>query len=149
MTKQELEKAIENGESVWYALENILEEVKLNKEFFYVTENMLKQLSKDKSCNWDSAYFKDLYKTKAEAEHYFNNANITRTEKLPFVTWEEFLSGKSVNFVCRYGHEYILKKKYGNILLIWINVNNSIASWDLTEENFYKAYDKCAELFKE
>ena len=33
---------------------------------------------------------RDLFKTKAEAEHYLHHAKITRTETLPFLTWEEF-----------------------------------------------------------
>ena len=141
MTRQELLKAIENGESVWCGVK--LEEIKLNKTDYYVFDGLLQNKV------LGIAYFiKTLYKTKAEAEHYLHHANITRTETLPFVTWEEFLSGRSVDFVGKYGREYILKKKYDSILLIWVNVNNSIASWDLTEENFYKAYDEAVRLFR-
>ena len=147
MTKQEIEKAIENGDSIWFAAESILEEVKLNKEFFFLTDNMLKQLSKDKTCVWDSAYFKDLYKTKAEAEHYLNHVNITRIETLPFITWEEFNSGKHISFLGKNRREYLLKTKQGSIHIIDLNMNNSIFCSDITEENFYKAYDECVIRF--
>ena len=50
---------------------------------------------------WGKEYYsniKDVFKTKAEAEHYLHHANITRTETLPFLTWEEFKIKKSLRF---------------------------------------------------
>lgn len=144
MTKQEIKKAIKNGESVWCVY----------KDTFSIYE--IKAVEIEKVLNdtflWGKEYYaniKDVFKTKAEAEHYLHHKDVSRTETLPFLTWEEFKNGKSVNFVGKYGREYLLKKKYGRILLIWINVNNSIASWDLTEEDFYKAYDEAVRLFRE
>ena len=139
MNKTELEEKIKNGESVWVVDKDLKRVIPYNANRIIVNNFNADALGYN---------FEDLYKTKAEAEHYLNHANITRTEQLPFLSWEEFLEKKSVNFVGKYGREYLLKKKYGRILLIWINVNNSIAGWDLTEENFYKAYDECVRLFR-
>ena len=144
MTKQEIEKAIENGESVWLAYDDNIKKIHLTK---HIQFNELGFTNTNDT--WRELYLYDkTFATKRQAEHYLHHANVTRTEQLPFVTWEEFKGGKSVDFISKYGREYILKKKYDSILLIWINVNNSIASWDLTEENFYKAYDECVMLFK-
>lgn len=75
MNKTELEEAIKNGESVWVvSLENVWE---------------IKPTIKDLQI---LPTFKDIYKTKAEAEHYLYHANVTRVEHLPFLTWEEFTS---------------------------------------------------------
>ena len=140
MKKQELQKAIENGESVWCGVK--LEEIKLNKTDYYVFDGLLQNKV------LGIAYFiKTLYKTKAEAEHYLHHANITRTETLPFLTWEEFLNYEEVRFFDKYG-TYRLHRSETEIILQ--NTNNIGIMWalDLTEENFYKAYDECVRLFR-
>ena len=83
-------------------------------------------------------------------EHYLHHANVTRTETLPFLTWEEFLGNKNFEFFDKNG------------ILTWLYINTSKTSesihlnnrfeklndWDLTEANFYKAYDEAVRLFK-
>ncbi len=152
MTKQEIEKAIKNGESVWvvfnqYSYENdTAKEIEFSKvENINLCDNYFQYFDNK---NLYGYFYERTFKTEDEAEHYLHHANVERFETLTFVTWEEFKNGKSVEFVSKYGRTYLLKKKYGEILLIWINVNNSIASWDLTEANFYKAYDECVRLFR-
>lgn len=141
MTKQEIEKAIEKGESVWCGVK--LKEIKLNKTDYYVFDGLLQNKV------LGIAYFiKTLFKTKAEAEHYLHHANITRTEYLPFLSWEEFKSGKNITFKAKNGHEFLLKAKQESIYLWWLDTNNIWKTWDLTEENFYKAYDECVRLFR-
>ena len=146
MTKQEIEKAIENGESVWgiYKKTNRICEIKsseINKIHSY-------------TITWGKEYYcyiKDLFKTKAEAEHYSHHANVTRTETLPFLTWEEFNKGYVVNFYCNGKQKYRLIKNWARnrIDLEKVVPYYSIEkTWDLTEENFYKAYDECVRLFK-
>lgn len=144
MTKQELEKAIEIGESVWcyYVNEKEVEELQIPKHRHKIEDDEL-IIQND----W---YYplKYLFKTKAEAEHYLHHANITRTETLPFLTWEEFDEQKFIWFV---------DKKQNQCCLYYLNVSNKIflnvsgeviKLGDLTEENFYKAYDECVKLFK-
>ena len=145
MTKQELEKAIENGESVWcvYKDQSNIYEIKAVEIEKVLSNTFL----------WGKEYYshiKDLFKTKAEAEHYLNHANVTRTETLPFLTWEEFLENKNFEFFDKNG------------ILTWLYINTSKTSesihlnnrfeklndWELTEQNFYKAYDECVRLFK-
>lgn len=143
MTKQEIEKAIENGESVWIIGKDIegnkrAGTKKLNNKYDEVLNNKLNGF-------WA---LNKIFKTKAEAEHYLHHANITRTEQLPFLTWEEFKNGKNITFKAKNGHEFLLKAKQESIYLWWLDTNNIWANWDLTEENFYKAYDECVRLFR-
>lgn len=133
MTKQEIEKAIRNGESVWSVetnyttLKKFIKEHKFDKEIIDILE--------------PSAF----YKTKAEAEHYLHHANITRTETLPFLTWEEFLEQKELKFYDKNREEYCLniEQKY-----IWLYGGDYAQEWKATEANFYKAYDECVRLFR-
>lgn len=147
MTKQEILKAIENGESVWVALDDKVERL-VNLE--WLTDDVVKSYNMDEGVSHmiTRDYFNHLYKTKAEAEHYLHHANITRTETLPFLTWEEFKSGKNITFKAKNGHEFLLKAKQESIYLWWLDTNNIWRTWDLTETNFYKAYDECVRRFR-
>ena len=149
MTKQELEKAIENGKSVWgiYKKTNRICEIKsseINKIHSY-------------TITWGKEYYcyiKDLFKTKAEAEHYLHHANVTRTETLPFLTWEEFDKGnRLIRFISKNGERcklegYQSDDTQGGFIDIVVNGTGSHIDYDYTEANFYKAYDECVRLFK-
>lgn len=145
MTKQEIKKAIENGESVWVVDkdENEIEEL-----YFY--KNNIYEFDKnDLFINKFWIYeFRNLFKTKAEAEHYLHHANISRIEHLPFLTWEEFLSEGGFSFtsaecfIC-----YLYYDKVDD--MIYLEKNYEIDPYGATESNFYKAYDECVRLFKE
>ena len=141
MTKQEIEKAIENGESVWcvYKDQSNIYEIKAVEIEKVLSNTFL----------WGKEYYsniKDVFKTKAEAEHYLHHANITRTETLPFLTWEEFLEKKAIHFIDNKGIDFVLRITDNKIkLMVFFMVSKT---WDLTEQNFYKAYDECVRLFK-
>ena len=154
MTKQELEQAIKNRESMWYVLDNgagIIEAHWGIREFDMFDENYV--IYYDQYCYRVKAKIQNFYKTKAEAEHYLHHANITRTEQLPFLTWEEFLDEKELFFTNTSGYPMclqIIDTKLGK--KIGLGSSNGYfdldKTWDLTEENFYKAYDECITLFK-
>ena len=145
MTKKEIEKAIENGESVWYLFAGVYElktSEHANKfitrdgDYCYTDENGI-----DRCAPLDM-----LYKSKGEAEHYLNHQDITRTEQLPFLTWEEFLEKKAIHFIDNKGIDFVLRITDNKIkLMVFFMVTKT---WDLTEANFYKAYDECVRLFK-
>lgn len=75
----------------------------------------------------------------------FELPKLEGTEKQ--VKWEEFLNYEEVRFFDKYG-TYRLHRSETEIILQ--NTNNIGIMWalDLTEENFYKAYDECVRLFK-
>ena len=159
MTKQEIKKAIEKGKSVWVVYNTFLPYT------LVMEENLTKEYSVEpyyqKEQEWalwlKNRYICDIdrvYKTKAEAEHYLHHANITRTEQFPFLTWEEFKEEKDLFFTNRSGYPMclcVVDTKLGKkIGLGGANGYFDLQKmWDLTEENFYKAYDECVRLFKQ
>ena len=154
MTRQEIEKAIENGESVYDVYKNLSGIYEINtSDFEYINDNIL-IWGKEFYCN-----IRDLFKTKAEAEHYLHHANVTRIETLPFLTWEEFLKKKVIRFVDNSGEVWHLYYCYSDeFTYIYLQslfgyngekTRNPQNLGELTEANFYKAYDECVRLFKE
>ena len=150
MTKTELEEKIKNGESVWF-VDNCNEkvwEIDLNEKYkpeiyldqtLYVYQNINDRFQLE-------LFIKNIYKTKAEAEHYLHHANVTRTETLPFLSWEEFLEKKAIHFIDNKGIDFVLRITDNKIkLMVFFMVSKT---WDITEENFYKAYDECVRLFR-
>ena len=147
MTKQEIEKAIENGESVWIIGEDIQGKKKVGT----------KRLNKyDKILNNKLNGFwrlNKIFKTKVEAEHYLHHANITRTEKLPFYTFNEivkdeknFKMGKTYTLIEDKNFVLDINKSYVSQIVLYTGKEKY--SWNFNEENFYKAYDECVRLFK-
>ena len=142
MTRKEIEKAIEKGESVWSVgtnyttIKKFIKEHKFDKDIIDILE--------------PSAF----YKTKAEAEHYLHHANITRTEQLPFLTWEEFDKGnRLIRFIGKNGERcklegYQSDDTQGGFIDVVVNGTGSHIDYDYTEENFYKAYDEAVRLFR-
>lgn len=166
MTKQELEKAIEKGESVWVAHRNAVLELCPDMSVKISNSDMpdvaMTTFEVDnggivikRKTQWTDLFFHydDISKNKAVAEHYAFHKNVTRTVQLPFLTWEEFLGGKELFFTNASGYPMclmIVDTKLGKkIGLGGANGYFDLQKmWDLTEENFYKAYDECVRLFK-
>ena len=143
ISKLELQKAIENGESVWcvYKDQSNIYEIKAVEIEKVLSNTFL----------WGKEYYsniKDVFKTKSEAEHYLNHANVTRIETLPFLTWEEFCEQKFIWFIDK--NQNVCCLYYLNVSnKIFINVSGEVKEiGDLTEANFYKAYDECVRLFR-
>ena len=154
MKREEIEKAIENGESVWFAdFDNKVKEVILEKTA-YIKENYVYLTTNGKYQSRLKFIIDRVCKTKAEAEHYLHHANVSRTEHLPFLTWEEFLKERYFGFYSIYNEwidVYVTNGLELNKLIITIEnatKEEFINNYDLTEENFYKAYDECVRLFK-
>ena len=149
MTKQELEKAIENGESVWVANKYCYPyKVKLTNKHYVGVINDIKCLMLAFQNEDDELidYLEYIFETKEKAQHYHDHSNITRTEQLPFLTWEEFLEKEAIHFIDNKGIDFVLCITDNKIkLMVFFIVSKT---WDLTEENFYKAYDECVRLFR-
>ena len=181
MNKTELEEKIKNGESVWclYQSHKEIEEMYFSKENKYKFMEVKYIDGGTELClvvNYDWYYpLKYLFKTKAEAEHYLHHANVTRTETLPFLTWEDIvikmknmesfglnrndrvlariITKDSIYYfkLCKSLDLFTfqLKEIYiGNDLCEEIKSRFPISLGKATEENFYKAYDECVRLFR-
>lgn len=150
MTREELEKAIKNGESLWYIFMKEIFKIEIKKHInqFISRDNEYCYTDEKKV---DRCFpIEVLFKTKAEAEHYLHHANVSRTEHLPFLTWEEFKNKERIIFTTP--TRFICTLSYlDNILTLSVGKNNECTRrfvWDLTEANFYKAYDEAVRLFK-
>ena len=144
MTKQELEKAIKNGESVW-AYDDLLHRVIPYKANEIAITGI--------NTNMPAYELKDLFATKQQAEHYLHHANITRTEQLPFYTFSEiakdeknFKMGKTYTLIEDKNFVLDINKSYVSQIVLYTGKEKY--SWNFNEENFYKAYDECVRLFR-
>lgn len=142
MTKQEIEQAIKNGESVWEVING-------SEKIVEIKSSDIKEILND-TIFWGKHYYSDindLFKTKAEAEHYLHHANVSRIEHLPFLTWDEFLSEEGISFVSADGFRCCLY--YDKVDdMIYLDKGYETDTYGATEANFYKAYDECVRLFK-
>lgn len=160
MNKTELEEAIKNGKSVWcvycqysYKYDSIkeIDFTKLKDACLSLCDNYF-QYFEDKII-W-AYYYKLVFKTKAEAEHYLNHANVKRVEQLPFVTWEEFDNGdRFIRFTGKNKEDcklegYQSDDKQTGFIDIVVDGTGLENYFYYNEENFYKAYDECVKLFK-
>lgn len=148
MTKQEILKAIENGENVWYPKNRTIKQIDLKNTHPIFNGYQIDIMIEDEN-GWHTEFYgiKDLYKTKAEAEHYLHHANITRTETLPFLTWEEFLSEVGISFISAEGFGCFLYYDKADDM-IYLDKGYETDTYGATEANFYKAYDECVRLFR-
>lgn len=106
--------------------------------------------------HWED-YSNSMFETKEEAEEYLEFGNITKTEKFPYVSWEEFNKVSSFAFE---SEERIMLE-----VAIWFNNESaddiktikitSLNDWNicyfeqpLTRENYHKALDLCVKLWK-
>ena len=154
MTKQEIETAIENGESVWYPKNRTIKQIDLKNTHPIFNGYQIDIMIEDEN-GWHTEFYgiKDLYKTKAEAEHYLNHANVTRTEQLPFYTFSEiakdeknFKMGKTYTLIEDKNFVLDINKSYVSQIVLYTGKEKY--SWNFNEANFYKAYDECVRLFK-
>ena len=156
MTKQKIERAIENGDSVWFIGWNNIYEFKLkNHTNRFINTNGNEEMYNYTDENGTDRCFpiKALYKSKAEAEHYLYHANISKTEHLPFLTWEEFDNGDKLIRIKSKNGDYCKLEGYFNKdtnsgFIDVVRNGHCLFSEDYTEANFYKAYDECVRLFK-
>ncbi len=139
MTREEIKKAIENGESVW-AYDDFLHRVIPYKANEIAITGI--------NTNMPAYELKDLFATKQQAEHYLHHANVSRIEHLPFLTWEEFLKEYSFDFYSENREWFTLYWNDADGIVLESIDGFDKKTWDLTEENFYKAYDECVRLFK-
>ena len=116
MTKQELEKAIENGESVWIIGEDIQGKKKVGTKRLIKYDEIFNNKLNGFWC------LNKIFKTKVEAEHYLYHANVKRVEKLPFVTWEEFLEKKEIEFTDINGRQVLLYKSLRTLNVITLSL---------------------------
>lgn len=100
-------------------------------------------------------FAEELFKTKEEAEEYLTYGNITRTEKFPYVSWEElnkdfqeFKNGTYTIVECKYIFSLNIKVNKPAISQILLITEYENYNWNYSKENWFKALDLCVKLWK-
>ena len=88
-----------------------------------------------------------VHKSAKAAEHWAFHKDITRTETLPFLTWEEFKEQKFFKFNSADNIDCMLQLVDNGRKIALIA--HTVKYFKATEENFYKAYDECVRLFRD
>lgn len=154
MTREDLEKAIKNGKSLWYIFMKEIFKIEIKKHINQFISRDSEYCYTDEKKVERCFSIEVLFKTKAEAEHYLLHANVERVEKLPFLTWEEFDEGdRLIRFIGKNGEKcklegYQKDDKQSGFIDVVVNGTGSNIDFDYTEANFYKAYDECVRLFR-
>ena len=103
--------------------------------------------SKDGDCYLYEFFDEDLYETQEDAEEFLKYGNITKIFKFPFVSYNDFLRGKTIEVenVVSVGKA----TKY-DCIVIWDMVKGKQQIIDYaTRENYHKALDIAKNLFLE
>lgn len=148
--KSRLEGLIEQGATIYRAYADVcVEEFKLNKDYKVSTAHLWKKLkhSAFKGCGYP---LDQLFETKEDAEEYAEFGNITRTEKLPYVSWEKF-KNKEGNYsfkVYPYDYYCYTDGRYVRIKQYYGSLDRIVFTKPLTRENYNEARRLCVKLFK-
>lgn len=156
MTREELQKAIENEETV-YIVDNYLSDIlgatqiKLNKDYFIDEENNTLCVEVDLYDDTDISIvgsFNEIYKTKAEAD-WVANMHTSRVEVFEPPMFKD-LPDKYVFGFIRNGvyHELTCVKGSSIVVIDWCeNYMSGTNDMDYNEENYIKAVEYARKIF--
>lgn len=101
--------------------------------------------SKDGDCYLYEFFDEDLYETQEDAEEFIKYGNITKTFKFPFVSYNDFLRGKTIDVenIVSVGK---MTKFDAIVICDEIKGKQQIIDY-ATRENYHKALDIAKNLF--
>lgn len=148
ISKERLRELIENKQTIYYISE-LAGERELVEHKYNDRKSIYKYL-KNGEYTVDDIYDNCWFETEEEATEYLKYGNITRTEKFPYVSWEEVCDGTNHHIVFTTPKhqkvEMIICDGYIDIVIIY-NLTGGFNE-PLTRENYHKALDICVKLFK-
>ena len=152
ITKERIEELIEQGATIY---SNDYGEIQLIKENdLSLYENgqnnyILYALEPNKKYH-NEIFDEDLFETKEDAEEYAEFGNITRTEKLPYVSWERFKNTEGNYSFKVYPYDYYCYTdgRYVRIKQYYGSLDRIVFTKPLTRENYNEARRICVKLFK-
>lgn len=99
--------------------------------------------------------YENVFETEEEAKEYLKYGNITRTEKFPYISWEElnkdFQNFKNGTYiVAKYQYLFSLNIEVNKPIIsqIILVTNDEDYKWNYSKENYHKALDLAVKLFK-
>lgn len=153
ITRKRLQELIDKKEKIyyktkyeipgyWVPLENVLIRKNICDELVLVNDKDYWNF-----CHQDTKCISldDLYETEEDSNEFFKYGNITKTLKFPFVSYNDFLRGKTIeveNVVS------VSKATKFDCIVIWDMVKGKQQIIDYaTRENYHKALDIARNLF--
>lgn len=149
MISEERLKELLKEEVTIYRVNGYVEEIYLNEYDFETTDKELVFNYKIYAIRLD-----DLFETEEEAKEYLKYGNVTRTEKFPYVSWEEFCKGEQIVFTGKNDEKFVMFRYNLDARHPFIVINAERSNeWcrfkePLTRENYHKALDLAVKLFK-
>lgn len=152
--RERLAELLKTNSTIYTTYGGYVSEIELVFGSDRIEEKHLVELCVEKWGNTYTRYtFDMLFEDELEAEEFLKYGNITRTEKFPYISWEEFCNGESIRFTTkdnyRFTCEVAIYSDLGKTIVIHKPL---IAGWifkePLTRENYLKALDICVKLFK-
>lgn len=159
--KERLEKLIEQGATIYEVKYGSINPVDLKNKIKLINYKygMISFEPRKDEKYLSHKYFKNLFETKEEAEWQLEFGNITRTETLNLLTWEEFQKEGYCKFNSKDGRNLVIEysvifdfdsknhKDYINILDTKDYDHNRIFVSDYTKDGYTLACRKAKELF--
>lgn len=154
-----MERLTYRDENGWVVYdEDRIEHIKLITKMFGVSVEEYNKINKCEPMLYSNfcGLFKnicpiqDCFETKEDAEEYAEFGNITRTEKLPYVSWEKF-KNKEGNYsfkVYPYDYYCYTDGRYVRIKQYYGSLDRIVFTKPLTRENYNEARRLCIKLFK-
>lgn len=156
ISKEKLQELIDKKESAYYMQQYDISGVWIKLENVSIKENSYQELVlRNNGEDWNfsclqsypinSLPLRDLYETQEDAEEFLKYGNITKTFKFPFVSYNDFLRGKTVDVenVVSVGKA----TKFDCIVICdMIKGKQQIIDY-ATRENYHKALDIAKNLF--
>nr|DAT76234.1 MAG TPA: hypothetical protein [Caudoviricetes sp.] len=150
ISKEKLQELIDKKEKIYYMQQNDINGVLILLENVSIEENIYKELVlRNNGIGWylgcsqsypiNSLPLQDLYETEDDAKEFIKYGNITKILKFPFVNYNDFLRGKTIDVenVVSVG-----KATKFDCIVIWDMVKGKQQIIDYaTRENYHKALD--------
>lgn len=151
ISKERLAELLKTNSTIYTTYGGYVSEIELVFGSDRIEEKHLAELCVEKWGNKYTRYtFDMLFEDELEAEEFLNYGKVTRSEKFPYVSWEEVCDGTNHHIVFTTPKhqkvEMIICDGYIDIVIIY-NLTGGFSK-PLTRENYHEALDFCVKLFK-
>lgn len=151
ISRERLAELLKTNSTIYTTYGGYVSEIELVFGSDKIEEKHLVELNVNTWGNTHTSYtFDMLFEDELETEEFLKYGNVTRTEKFPYVSWEEVCDGTNHHIVFTTPKhqkvEMIICDGYIDIVIIY-NITGGFSE-PLTRENYHKALDICVKLFK-
>lgn len=150
ISEERLRELIENKQTIYYISE-LFGERELVEHKYNDRKSIYKYL-KNGEYTVDDIYDDCWFETKEEALECLKYGNVTRTEKFPYVSWEEFQKqGNIIRFIDKNGNKCKVEGYFSLPLGGFIDVvqnGTGLCDLEYNKENYLTALDLAVKLFK-